>query len=187
MAPLKAAVFPLVQQPELNSHARAISTALTRAGLANTVDTTGMPHVGHNFRTSCYLHLLYIMSVHQPSQTFSSAGIALYCTVFRFIAVLKGPLLPLNGATYCAFQCLAIYASFVNVSLCGGLLRLDAGCRLQVCASPQQLCSPDCLSKGRRAAVFGGLVHMLLSDSSSWFRHNNWKEVRAHRRARRAI
>ena len=44
VAPLKAAVFPLVQQPELNATARSISAALTRAGLANTVDTTGEIH-----------------------------------------------------------------------------------------------------------------------------------------------
>jgi hypothetical protein len=41
VAPLKAAVFPLVQQAEMDRHARAISANLTRAGLANTVDTTG--------------------------------------------------------------------------------------------------------------------------------------------------
>lgn len=43
VAPLKAAVFPLVQQPELNAHARTISASLTRCGLANSVDTTGCP------------------------------------------------------------------------------------------------------------------------------------------------
>ncbi len=41
VAPLKAAVFPLVQSKELDEVARRISTKLLRAGLANTVDTTG--------------------------------------------------------------------------------------------------------------------------------------------------
>lgn len=51
MAPLKAAVFPLVQQPEMNSTARSISAALTRAGLANTVDTTGAFPESTNLKT----------------------------------------------------------------------------------------------------------------------------------------
>ena len=41
MAPLKAAVFPLVQLKDLDEVARNISAKLRRAGLANTVDTTG--------------------------------------------------------------------------------------------------------------------------------------------------
>ncbi|CAK0785073.1 hypothetical protein CVIRNUC_008279 [Coccomyxa viridis] len=41
VAPLKAAVFPLVQSKDLDEVARRISTKLRRAGLANTVDTTG--------------------------------------------------------------------------------------------------------------------------------------------------
>jgi hypothetical protein len=34
-------VFPLVQKPAMDAHARSISAALTRAGLANSIDTTG--------------------------------------------------------------------------------------------------------------------------------------------------
>ena len=41
VAPVKAAVFPLVQKPAMDAHARTISAALTRAGLANSIDTTG--------------------------------------------------------------------------------------------------------------------------------------------------
>jgi len=41
VAPLKAAVFPLVQLKDLDDVARKISDKLRRAGLANTVDTTG--------------------------------------------------------------------------------------------------------------------------------------------------
>ena len=41
VAPLKAAVFPLVQQKDLDVVARRISAKLRRAGLPNTVDTTG--------------------------------------------------------------------------------------------------------------------------------------------------
>ena len=41
MAPVKAAVFPLVQKPAMDAHARTISASLTRAGLANSIDTTG--------------------------------------------------------------------------------------------------------------------------------------------------
>ena len=43
VAPVKAAVFPLVQKPAMDAHARTISAALTRAGLANSIDTTGAP------------------------------------------------------------------------------------------------------------------------------------------------
>ena len=41
VAPVKAAVFPLVQKPAMDARARTISAALTRAGLANSIDTTG--------------------------------------------------------------------------------------------------------------------------------------------------
>ena len=41
MAPLKAAVFPLVQSKDLDEVARRISTKLDKADLANNVDTTG--------------------------------------------------------------------------------------------------------------------------------------------------
>lgn len=62
VAPLKAAVFPLVQQPELNAHARAISTALTRAGLANTVDTTGTT-IGKRYARTDELGVPYDITV----------------------------------------------------------------------------------------------------------------------------
>eukprot|EP00193_Tetraselmis_chui_P003500 CAMPEP_0177771360 /NCGR_PEP_ID=MMETSP0491_2-20121128/11534_1 /TAXON_ID=63592 /ORGANISM="Tetraselmis chuii, Strain PLY429" /LENGTH=689 /DNA_ID=CAMNT_0019288871 /DNA_START=54 /DNA_END=2123 /DNA_ORIENTATION=+ len=41
VAPTKATVFPLLQKPELNERARAISAALTRVKMSNIVDTTG--------------------------------------------------------------------------------------------------------------------------------------------------
>ena len=41
VAPLKAAVFPLVQSKDLDEVARRISTKLDKADLANNVDTTG--------------------------------------------------------------------------------------------------------------------------------------------------
>ncbi|KAL6768360.1 TSG1 [Auxenochlorella protothecoides x Auxenochlorella symbiontica] len=40
-APVKATVFPLLARAELNATAARVSAALTRAGLANAVDTTG--------------------------------------------------------------------------------------------------------------------------------------------------
>ncbi|KAL4457919.1 hypothetical protein ABPG75_012784 [Micractinium tetrahymenae] len=40
-APVKCTVFPLLQRAELNERAEAMSTALTRERLSNTVDTTG--------------------------------------------------------------------------------------------------------------------------------------------------
>lgn len=41
VAPVKATVFPLLARAELNARATEASAALTRAGLANTIDTTG--------------------------------------------------------------------------------------------------------------------------------------------------
>jgi len=40
-APIKATVFPLMAKPDLNARAELIATSLTRAGLSNTIDTTG--------------------------------------------------------------------------------------------------------------------------------------------------
>uniref|UniRef100_A0A061R117 Glycine--tRNA ligase n=1 Tax=Tetraselmis sp. GSL018 TaxID=582737 RepID=A0A061R117_9CHLO len=41
IAPTKATVFPLLQKPELNERARAISAELTKLRLSNIIDTTG--------------------------------------------------------------------------------------------------------------------------------------------------
>lgn len=41
VAPIKCTVFPVVQRPEFDAVAVEISHALTRAGLANKIDTTG--------------------------------------------------------------------------------------------------------------------------------------------------
>ena len=59
MAPLKAAVFPLVQSKDLDEVARRISTKLRRAGLANTVDTTGaaLPNSVFAFRMALNAHV----------------------------------------------------------------------------------------------------------------------------------
>lgn len=40
-APVKCTVFPLIQRAELNERAEAVSAALTRERLSNTIDTTG--------------------------------------------------------------------------------------------------------------------------------------------------
>ncbi|KAK9902771.1 hypothetical protein WJX75_005632 [Coccomyxa subellipsoidea] len=66
VAPLKAAVFPLVQQPEMNSTARSISAALTRAGLANTVDTTGTT-IGKRYARTDELGVPYDITVDRAS------------------------------------------------------------------------------------------------------------------------
>jgi len=42
VAPTKATVFPLLQKPELNERARAISSALTKLRVSNIIDTTGV-------------------------------------------------------------------------------------------------------------------------------------------------
>lgn len=41
IGPLQASVFPLVNKDELAVAARTLSAALTAAGLANVIDTTG--------------------------------------------------------------------------------------------------------------------------------------------------
>ena len=42
VAPVKTTVFPLLQKAELLPPARAISASLTRAGVSNLIDTTGV-------------------------------------------------------------------------------------------------------------------------------------------------
>lgn len=42
VAPIKCTVFPLMQRDELNGFAREANRNLTRAGLANIIDTTGV-------------------------------------------------------------------------------------------------------------------------------------------------
>lgn len=57
IAPIKATVFPLMQNDELNSVANEISQDLRRAGVSSLIDTTGTPwlrldtrHSGHQLR-----------------------------------------------------------------------------------------------------------------------------------------
>ena len=42
VAPFKATVLPLLQKESMNALAQEVSTQLTRAGLYNVIDTTGM-------------------------------------------------------------------------------------------------------------------------------------------------
>eukprot|EP00271_Cylindrocystis_brebissonii_P010383 TRINITY_DN26558_c0_g1_i1.p1 TRINITY_DN26558_c0_g1~~TRINITY_DN26558_c0_g1_i1.p1 ORF type:complete len:717 (+),score=144.98 TRINITY_DN26558_c0_g1_i1:155-2305(+) len=66
VAPIKCTVFPLVSEPRLDALAAEISSALTRAGLANKVDTTGTT-IGKRYARTDELGAPYAITVDFPS------------------------------------------------------------------------------------------------------------------------